>query len=135
MRQIFRPEVLWRDVIPLAVFAIIVLLIFIIATRDIHPDADLAVSWTMRALGGWIALVATFGLLWRALHSDALELQFSFVLALLAGLLLVNVQWSLAIALGALGVALIVREIWAGGSVARRTSDVGYVPPSERPMP
>jgi hypothetical protein len=140
MRQIFRPEALWREVIPIAIFALVVLLIFIIVRVSINDVTDttrteFAWSWTMRAIGGLIAVVAAFGLFWRALNSDALELQFSFVLALLAGLLLVNVHWSLSIALGIIGVALIIREIWGGRSMAGRTADVGYTSPTDRPLP
>jgi hypothetical protein len=63
--------------------------------------------------GRWVSVVATFGLFWRALNGEPLEMQFGFVLALLAGLLLVGVHWSLAIALGIIGVALIAREVWS----------------------
>jgi hypothetical protein len=137
MRQIFRTEALWREVIPIAVFALIVLLIFIIVRVTSGEVADtarteFAVSWTMRAIGGLISVVAAFGLFWRALNSESLELQFSFVLALLAGLLLVVVHWSLAIALGIIGVALILRDIWGGRSVSGRTTDAGY---TDRPLP
>jgi len=117
MREIIRRETLWRDVIPLAIFAGVVALIFLIAilvdTEDLN-DADIAVSWTMRLLGALVAVVATFGLFWRALNGEPLDRQFGFVLALLAGLLLIGVHWSLAIALGLIGVALIGREIWSG---------------------
>jgi hypothetical protein len=137
MREIFRPETLWREVIPMAVFALIVLLIFLIAlfSDRYRPDMDLAVMLTMRAVGGLIAIVATFGLFWRALHGDALELQFGFVLALLAGLLLVNVHWALAIALGIIGVALIVREVWLRYFPAASAAGTGYSAPADRPMP
>jgi hypothetical protein len=67
-----------------------------------------------------------------------LDLQFSYVLALLAGLLLIDVHWSLAIALGLIGVALILREIWSGGYLRRRTADAGYTTtpgPADRPLP
>src|SRR5438045_2396475 len=113
MRNIFKDDDLQREVIPLAIFALVVLVIFLIAlfNNGNLPGAEMAVSWTMRAIGGLIAVVATFGLFWRALNGDPLELQFGFVLALLGGLLLVNVHWSLAIALALIGLALIVREI------------------------
>jgi hypothetical protein len=45
-------------------------------------------------------------------------MQFGYVLALLAGLLLLSVHWSLAIALAAIGVALIVRGIIVRSSSA-----------------
>jgi hypothetical protein len=57
-------------------------------------------------------------------------MQFGFVLALLAGLLLVNVHWSLAIALGIIGVALIVREVWL-----RYFPGASASAPVDRPMP
>src|SRR5437016_4615993 len=109
MRNIFRDDALQREVIPLAIFALVVLVIFLIALfndRDL-AGAEMAVTLTMRAIGGLIAVVATFGLFWRALNGDPLELQFGFVLALLGGLLLASVHWSLAIALGLIGLALI----------------------------
>jgi uncharacterized membrane protein YccC len=62
-------------------------------------------------MGTLIAVVAAFGMFWRALNGEPLELQFGYVLALLAGLLLINAHWSLALALAAIGVALIVRGI------------------------
>jgi hypothetical protein len=139
MREIIRPETLWRDVIPLAVFALIVLLLFLIAmmnsTEDLN-DADIAIAWTMRLVGALIAVVAVFGLFWRALNGESLDLQFGFVLALLAGLLLIDVHWSLAIALGVIGVALIVRELWTGSYSRNRAGNVGYTTaPPDRPLP
>ena len=131
MREIFRPETLWREVIPIGIFAVAVLIIFLLAffnTEDL-PGAQDALVWTMNAVGALLAVLATFGLFWRALHGDPLDLQFGFVLALLAGLLLVNVHWSLAIALGIIGVSLIVREIWLG------RSGRGNSPPPDRPLP
>ena len=131
MREIFRPETLWREVIPIGIFALVVFIIFLLAffnTEDL-PGAQGALVWTMNAVGALLAVLATFGLFWRALHGDPLDLQFGFVLALLAGLLLVNVHWSLAIALGIIGVSLIVREIWFG------RSGRGNSPPPDRPLP
>jgi membrane protease YdiL (CAAX protease family) len=131
MREIFRPETLWREVIPIGIFALVVFIIFLLAffnTEDL-PGAQGALIWTMNAVGALLAVLATFGLFWRALQGDPLDLQFGFVLALLAGLLLVNVHWSLAIALGIIGVSLIVREIWFGRSGSRNS------PPSDRPLP
>ena len=116
MREIIRPELLWREVIPLAVAAGVVALVFLIALPlidipDDRDDAEAAVEWTREVLGTLIAVVAAFGMFWRALNGEPLELQFGYVLALLAGLLLISVHWSLALALAAIGVALIVRGI------------------------
>jgi hypothetical protein len=116
MREIIRPELLWREVIPLAVAAGVVALVFLIALPmidipDDRKDAEAAVEWTRDVMGTLIAVVAAFGMFWRALNGEPLELQFGYVLALLAGLLLIDVHWSLALALAAIGVALIVRGI------------------------
>jgi hypothetical protein len=116
MREIIRPELLWREVIPLAVAAGVAALLFLIAVNSINTVADKdeaqnAVIWTRQVMGGLIAIVAAFGMFWRALNGEPLELQFGYVLALLAGLLLISIEWSLAIALAAIGVALIVRGI------------------------
>ncbi|HEY3393594.1 MAG TPA: hypothetical protein VGK58_12860 [Lacipirellulaceae bacterium] len=116
MREIIRPELLWREVIPLAVAAGVVALVFLIAlptidTNDDRIEAEGAVEWTRDVIGTLIAAVAAFGMFWRALNGEPLELQFGYVLALLAGLLLISVNWSLALTLAAIGVALIVRGI------------------------
>jgi hypothetical protein len=138
MREIIRPDVLWREVIPLAVFALIIFVVFLIALNSDSDDlneADMALTWTVRVVGALVAVVATFGLFWRALNGAPLELQFGFVLALLAGLLLLGVHWSLAIALGAIGVALIVREIWGRHYATPGTTDAGYSARADRPLP
>jgi hypothetical protein len=135
MREIIRPDALWRDVVPLAAFAGVVLVLFLIAVltnTENLGDAEVAVSWTMRLIGALIAVLATFGMFWRALNGERLDLQFGFVLALLAGLLLIAVHWSLAIALGLIGVALIAREIWLGYFGGPRATDGSR--PAERPM-
>jgi hypothetical protein len=116
MREIIRPELLWREVIPLAVAAGVVALVFLIAlpmidVADDRMDAEAAVERTREVMGTLIAVVAAFGMFWRALNGEPLELQFGYVLALLAGLLLISAHWSLALALAAIGVALVVRGI------------------------
>jgi hypothetical protein len=116
MREIIRPELLWREVIPLAVAAGVAAFVFLIAVNSINTVDDMveaqnAVNWTRHVMGGLIAIAAAFGMFWRALNGEPLELQFGYVLALLAGLLLLSVEWSLALALAAIGVALIVRGI------------------------
>jgi hypothetical protein len=137
MREIIRQDVLWREVIPLAVVALIVAVIFIIAMVNDEDlgDAGMAVSWTMQAVGALIAIVATFGLFWRALNGASLEAQFGFVLAVLAGLLLIDIHWALAIALGLIGVALIAREIWSRHYPGARATDASYSAPENRPLP
>jgi hypothetical protein len=137
MREIIRPETLWREVIPIGAFAVLVLILLVIAATNNNEDLNdgsIAISWTMHVVGAVIALLAAFGLFWRALNGEPLELQFGFVLALLAGLLLIDVHWSLAIALAVIGVALIARELWGGRLSRARTGDIGYTPPAD-PLP
>jgi hypothetical protein len=139
MREIIRPELLWREVIPLAVAAGVVLLVFLIAlgtidTADDMNEAAYAVDWTRQVMGALIAIVAAFGLFWRALNGEPLELQFGYVLALLAGLLLLSPHWSLAIALAAIGVALVIRSIWGRYYPVAR-ADVDHPTAVDRPIP
>ena len=131
MREIIRPETMWREVIPIAIFTLIIAMIFIIALvvdRDDLADANAAVQWTMAFVGAIVSIVATFGLFWRALNGAAIDVQFGYVLALLAGLLLVGVHWSLAIALGIIGVALIVRELWTRRSAEPAATSYSTAP-------
>jgi hypothetical protein len=128
MREIIRPELLWREVIPLAVAAGVVALVFLVALPmididDDRIDAEAAVEWTRDVIGTLIAAVAAFGMFWRALNGEPLEMQFGYVLALLAGLLLISPNWSLALALAAIGVALIVRGIIVRSPAATAATD------------
>ena len=140
MREIIRPEVLWREVIPIAVVLLLVLVVFAIAASQIeslgdYDEGSAALTWTLHAFGAILAIIAAFGLFWRALNGDPLDLQFSYVLALFAGLLLYDIEWSLAIALGAIGVAMIIRSIWVRYPAAR-VGDAEYVTtPVDRPIP
>ena len=99
------------------VFAVLAVLVFGIVRSNSDPGSVLgnetALNWTLRALGSLLAVTSAFAILVRGLASESLERQFGFVLPLLAGMLLVNNHWSLALSLGAVGVALIVKEIAA----------------------
>jgi hypothetical protein len=136
MREIVRQDVLWREVIPLAAFALITALVFLMAFFNWEDldEADMAVMWTLRLVGAVVAIVATFGLFWRALNGAPLEMQFGFVLALLAGLLLLGIHWALAIALGAIGVALIAREVYWRYVGSSRHPNADYPAPTDRPL-
>ena len=138
MREIIRPEVLWREMIPIAVMLLIVLVVFIIAFNGIdspedEAEANAALGWTLQAFGALLAVIAAFGLFWRALNGDPLDLQFSYVLALFAGLLLFQIHWSLAVALGAIGVAMIIRSIWAPYPATRAGVADLTTPTTDRP--
>lgn len=102
--------------------AVLIFLIVFLATfayvrseNKIGIPADLAVNeaamnWTLKACGSLMAACAAFALLLRGLVSETLERQLGLVLPLLGGVLLVATHWSVALALGAISVALIARE-------------------------
>jgi hypothetical protein len=71
---------------------------------------ELALTWTVRMLGGLIAAIAAFALLMRGLGGETLERQYGFAMPLLAGLALMWQHWMPVAALGLLGVALILRH-------------------------
>jgi hypothetical protein len=77
-------------------------------------DISYAVSLTALAMGGLIAAMSLFALLQRGLSGQTLEQSLPLVLALLGGLLLYQVNWGVALALGMIGAAAIVTRRWGG---------------------
>ena len=75
------------------------------------PWFEVVLTWTPRALGTLIVAVAAFALLKRSLAGESLDAHLPFVFPLFGGLLLVHVDWSVAIALGTVCVALIVKQL------------------------
>jgi len=76
-------------------------------------DVSFALSLTFMAAGGLLAAVSLFSLLQRGLTGQTLEQNLPLVIVLLGGLLLYQVNW---------GVALAVGIIVAAGVVARSLS-------------
>lgn len=104
----------------LLLFVVLVLVVFaIVRVNSDRPDKVLAneaaLNLTQRAIGVLIAVTAAFGLFLRGdeRERETRERQLGYVLPLLGGMLLVSSHWSLALALGAVGVALIAHE-WFG---------------------
>jgi hypothetical protein len=62
-----------------------------------------------------IAAATTFALLLRALMGDPPARQLSLVFPFLGGLLLVSAHWSMALALAAVGIALVAGECFGVG--------------------
>ncbi len=77
-------------------------------------DVSFAVSLTLLAAGGVIAAVSLFALLQRGLNGQSLEQSMPLIIALLGGLLLYQVNWGVALALGMIGTAIVVIGHWAG---------------------
>lgn len=85
--------------------------------------AEFALTWITRAMGVFIAAVAALALLVESLEGKPAERIFRLVFPLLAGLLLIEKHWSLAVALGAMALGFVVKEIVA--LYVRRGPDAG----------
>jgi hypothetical protein len=77
-------------------------------------DVSYAVSLTLLAVGGLIAAVSLFVLLQRGLSGQSLDKSLPLIFALLGGLLLYQINWGVALALGMIGSAAIVMHYWRG---------------------
>ncbi len=77
-------------------------------------DISFAVSLTALGMGAGIAAVSLFALLQRGLSGQKLEQCLPLVLALLGGLLLYQMNWGVALALGMIATASIVTQRWNG---------------------
>jgi hypothetical protein len=71
-------------------------------------DVSYAVSLTLLAVGGLIAAVSLFALLQRGLSGQSLDQSLPLILALLGGLLLYQINWGVALALGMIGTAAVI---------------------------
>ena len=71
-------------------------------------DVSFAISLTMLAVGGLIAAVSLFALLQRGLNGQPLDQSLPLIIALLGGLLLYQVNWGVALALGMIGSAAVI---------------------------
>lgn len=88
--------------------------VFAIVSTAAQPPMDtlqleFALNWTQRAFGGLIAVAAGFMLLARAARNETLEQLLPPTLAALVGVLIAAANWGVAVAVGALTVAVIVR--------------------------
>ena len=77
-------------------------------------DVSYAVSLTLMAVGGLIAAVSLFVLLQRGLSGQSLEQSLPLIFALLGGLLLYQINWGVALALGMIGTAAIILHYLRG---------------------
>ena len=98
-------------------FAITMLVALVSSTNERQPQdalqTQMTVSLLARAIGTFIATVAALALLLKAVSGETFEQTAVLTLPLLAGLLIVQVDWSLSLPLGALGVGVITKEILA----------------------
>lgn len=94
----------------LIVFMILVLIGMESTPRQHAPEAmEFALQWTLRLFGAITAAASAVGLILIAASKGTIERQVDLVLPLLAGLLLLNANWGLALATGVIGVASLFR--------------------------
>lgn len=75
-------------------------------------DVNFAVSFTILAVGGLMALVSLFVLVKRGLNSQSLDQSLPLLITLLGGILLYQVNWGVALALGLIGTAIVLTQRW-----------------------
>ncbi len=71
-------------------------------------DVSYALSLTFMAVGGVTAAASLFILVQRGLASQTLDQVLPLIIALLGGLLLYQINWGVAVALGMIGTAAVV---------------------------
>lgn len=106
-----------RTILGIAIFTIIVFLVALMAGADFRAPTtktdeafQFALMWTVRAMGGLAAVSAALGMLFIAATHGPIERQLALVLPLLAGLLVFDSNWALAIALGGVAIAWLWRD-------------------------
>jgi hypothetical protein len=77
-------------------------------------DVNFAVSFTVLTSGGLMAVISLFALLQRGLKGQSLDQSVPLVAALLGGLLLYQMNWGVALALGMIGAAAVVMQHLGG---------------------
>ena len=77
-------------------------------------DVSFAVSLTVLAAGGLIAAVSLFALLQRGLNGQTIEQSLPLIIALLGALLLYQINWGVALALGMIATAAVITQHWGG---------------------
>ncbi|MAG93880.1 MAG: hypothetical protein CMJ48_09045 [Planctomycetaceae bacterium] len=100
--------------ITLALFLIglfIAIILLVNARVDDMPHFEIGILWLRQAIGTFVATVAALMILLRALDDRPIRDVMTLVVAFLAGSLIVAVDWSLAVPLGLIIVALVVNEI------------------------
>jgi hypothetical protein len=78
-------------------------------------DVSYALSLTFMAAGGLTAVVSLFILLQRGLGGQGLDQSLPLIIALLGGLLLYQINWGVALALGMIGTAAIIMHYLGKG--------------------
>jgi hypothetical protein len=102
-------------VVTLILFAV-ALFVLIVVSAIVRPQevvhAEFALTWIQRGLGTFLAVAAGLGLLILGMTAPTPERMALLCLPLLGGLLLVSPHWATALALGALGLALLLRPLY-----------------------
>ena len=106
-----------RTVLGITLLCIVLFLLVLVFGAEItHPKVsgsegfEFALQWSIRALGGIVAVVSAVGMVLIAAAHGPFERQFGLVLPLLGGLMLWQLHWSLGVAIAAVVVAWLVGE-------------------------
>jgi hypothetical protein len=92
------------------------------STLSRHPDNQLKLTLITTAIGGLIALMSAVLLMLRAASGTSLQGVMPLTIPLLAGILIASYHWSIAVVLGTICLALIIREM-VGTPAERRGQD------------
>jgi hypothetical protein len=118
-----REEIIVRtagNVILLIAFVIVLLVAILVAVNiqvDRYPSQqkiviyEFAFTWVVRVGGAFIAGLAALLMLGRAINDAPLIKVFALILPFFAGLLLIEIHWSVALSLGAIGLAFVVKTV------------------------
>jgi hypothetical protein len=90
----------------------VILVISALSTRSVNfAESQLKITFLTSTLGGLIALMSAVLLLFRAASGQDFTRLLPLTLPLLAGVLIVSFHWTVAVTLGVLGLALLVRDM------------------------
>lgn len=92
-----------------ASFLIVVIVTY--STLSKHPDNQLKLTLITTTIGGLIALISSVLLMLRAASGTNLQEVMPLTIPLLAGVLIASYHWAIAVILGTICLALIIRDM------------------------
>lgn len=110
-----------RLIVPAVVVVLLFLFVLMNSTNPTDmPGNEYALNWTQRAVGGIVAATAAIGMLLFAAANQSANRSLALVLPLLGGMLLVAPHWSIALAIGLVGAAMVAKSIFDGRAIPPR---------------
>ena len=101
------------SIVVLILFTIVLLIsLAVVATNPRYiPEMQMGAMWMRQTFGTFIATIAGMAILIRCLNGSSIAELMALVIALLAGLAISAVDWTLTIPLGLFVIGYIVKEI------------------------